>query len=54
MNLKVEIEALEVCSDGPPGDPEHRRDLLVFEAERDERHDLGFARGEERRHRRSV
>jgi len=54
MNLKIVKEPFEVRSDSPPGDPEDRRDLLVFEAERDKRHDLGLACGEERRRRRSV
>ena len=54
MNLQVVKEPFEVRSDGPPGDPEHRRDLLVFETERDERDDLRLACGEERRRRRSV
>jgi hypothetical protein len=54
MNLKIVKKAFEMRSDGPPGDPEHHGDLLVFEAERDECHDLGLARGEERRRRRSV
>ena len=54
VDLQVVEEALQVCSDGPPGDTEPRGDLFVLEAERDELHDLGLSRGEERNRRFSA
>lgn len=49
VDIQVVEEAFEVCSNCPPGDAEPCGDLFVFKAKRDEPHDFGFARGEERR-----